>query len=444
MNTINSKPIDSKSTFVKSMIILGLLFFIFGLVSWVNTILVPYFKLTCELNSFQSYLVTFAFYIAYFIVSIPASAMLNKIGYKKGMMVGLWIMSLGALLFIPAAYAREYTLFLLGLFGLGVGLAILQSAANPYVTVIGDRESAASRMSIMGLFNKSAGILANLIFAVLVIKESDVKIMDIIKKGAYESMAHKEALLDELILSVIFPYACLSVILFIFGFVVRYSVLPEIDTSVQNADNSIKPRSSIFQYPYLVLGALAMFLHLGSQMVSLATIIEYVGTMGLSLDGAAKNLPSYTMCFTLVGYLCGVFLIPKVISQKTALVICTITALTLSFLVLFVRQDVTILGMTTDISVWFLVLMGFPNSLIYAGIWPLAIKGLGKHTNLGSAMLVMGLSGSAIVPLIYGIFAEKVGELNAYWVLVPCFVYLVFYALYGHKINTWKRNENNN
>ena len=435
----NSKS-DSRSTYIKSMVILGLLFFIFGLVSWVNTILVPYFKFTCELNSFQSYLVTFAFYIAYLVVSIPASSMLNKIGYKKGMMIGLWIMSIGALLFVPAALTREYTLFLLGLFGLGVGLAILQSAANPYVTVIGNRESAASRMSVMGLFNKSAGILANLIFAALVIKESDLKIMDMVKQGAYDSLAHKEAMLDELILSVILPYACLSIILFVFGLVIRYSVLPEIDTSIQNNSGAAdQSKSSIFQYPYLVLGVLAMFCHLGSQMVSLATIIPYAGTMGLSLDGPAQNLPSYVMCFTLVGYLCGVFLIPRILSQKRAFLICTTMGLILSVLVLFVHFEVTILGMTTDSSIWFLVLMGLPNSLIYAGVWPLAIRNLGKFTNLGSAMLVMGLSGSAIMPLIYGYFAERVGELQAYWVLIPCFVYLVFYAVYGHKINNWKR-----
>ena len=432
--------INSRSTYIKSMIILGLLFFIFGLVSWVNTILVPYFRITCELNAFQSYLVTFAFYIAYLVVSIPSSKMLNKLGYKKGMMVGLWIMSIGAFLFVPAAYTREFYLFLLGLFGLGVGVAILQSAANPYVTVIGDRESAASRMSVMGLFNKSAGILANLIFAALVIKESDKKIMSIIESGAYESVAHKEGLLDELILSVVAPYACLAVILFIFGLVIRYSVLPEIDTTAQNSGGANEEqKSSIFQYPYLILGVLAMFCHLGSQMVSLATIIDYAGTMGLSLDGPAKNLPSYIMCFTLVGYFFGVFGIPRVISQQKAFLVCTSTGLILSFLVLFVHVDVTILGMTTDSSLWFLVLMGLPNALIYAGIWPLAIRSLGKFTNLGSAMLVMGLSGSAIIPLIYGHFAESVGELQAYWILIPCFTYLVFYATVGHKINRWKR-----
>ncbi len=355
-------------------------------------------------------------------------------------MVGLWIMSFGAMMFIPAAYTREYILFLIGVLGLGVGVAILQSAANPYITVIGNKESAASRMSVMGLFNKSAGIMANLIFAALVIKESDKKIIEIVESGAFQSIVEKNQMLDELILSVVQPYLVLAIILFVFGVVIRFSSLPEINTTLQNSSKDNQPdKESILSYPYLILGVVAMFCHLGSQMISLATIIGYAGTMGLSIDGPAQNLPSFIMTLTLIGYFCGVFLIPKYISQQKAFLLCTSMGLILSFLILFVHFDVTLFGMTTDSSVWFLVLMGLPNSLIYAGIWPLAIRGLGRHTNLGSALLIMGLCGSAFMPLIYGYLVERVGELQAYWLLVPCFAYMVFYAIYGHKINNWKR-----
>lgn len=434
----NTSP--SKKNYIVSMIILSGLFFLFGLVSWVNTILIPYFKFTCELTIVQSYFVTFAFFIAYLIMAIPASFLLNKIGYKRGMMIGLWIMAFGALLFVPAAYLRAYPIFLAGLFSLGIGLAILQSAANPYVTIIGDKESAASRLSIVGTFNKLAGILANLIFAAVVIGESDRKIMEAIKNGLYVGVARTDAL-DQLIRSVIMPYSILAVLLFIFGFVIRYSVLPEIDNSTQNASQAdIKSeRKSIFQYPHLILGVLAIFFHVGSQMISLATIINYAGTMGLSLEGQAKNFPSYTMSFTFLGYLLGIFLIPKVISQKNALIVSTVLGFILSLLVIFAQFPVRILGLETDISIWFLVLMGLPNALIYAGIWPLAIRELGKLTNLGSSMLVMGLSGSAIIPLIYSSIAEKFDMRTAYWVLVPCFVYLIFYATIGHKIASWRK-----
>ena len=435
-----NKIISSKKNYIVSMIILSGLFFLFGLVSWVNTILIPYFKFTCELTIVQSYFVTFAFFIAYLIMAIPASFLLNKIGYKRGMLIGLWIMAFGALLFVPAAYFRAYPIFLAGLFSLGIGLAILQSAANPYVTIIGNKESAASRLSIVGTFNKLAGILANLIFAAVVIGESDRKIMEAIKNGLYVGVARTEAL-DQLIRSVIMPYSILAVLLFIFGFVIRYSVLPEIDNSKQNASEADKKneRKSIFQYPHLILGVVAIFFHVGSQMISLATIINYAGTMGLSLEGQAKNFPSYTMSFTFLGYLLGIFLIPKVISQKNALIVSTVLGFILSLLVIFAQLPVRILGLETDISIWFLVLMGLPNALIYAGIWPLAIRELGKLTNLGSSMLVMGLSGSAIIPLIYSSVAEKFDMRTAYWVLIPCFVYLIFYATVGHKIASWRK-----
>lgn len=436
MNKANS----SKKNYIISMVILSGLFFLFGLVSWVNTILIPYFKFTCELTVVQSYFVTFAFFIAYLIMAIPASVLLNKIGYKRGMMIGLWIMAFGALLFVPAAYLRAYPIFLTGLFSLGIGLAILQSAANPYVTIIGNKDSAASRLSIVGSFNKLAGILANLIFAAVVIGESDRKIMEAIKNGLYVGVARTEAL-DQLIRSVIMPYSILAALLFIFGFVIRYSVLPEIDNSMQNASQAAikNERKSIFQYPHLILGVLAIFFHVGSQMISLATIINYAGTMGLSLEGQAKNFPSYTMSFTFLGYLLGIFLIPKVISQKNALIVSTVLGFILSLLVIFTQLPVRILGLETDISIWFLVLMGLPNALIYAGIWPLAIRELGKLTNLGSSMLVMGLSGSAIIPLIYSSVAEKFDMRTAYWVLIPCFVYLIFYATVGHKITSWSK-----
>ncbi len=435
-----NKTSSSRKNYIVSMLILSGLFFLFGLVSWVNTILIPYFKFTCELTIVQSYFVTFAFFIAYLIMAIPASFLLNKIGYKRGMMIGLWIMAFGALLFVPAAYLRAYPIFLAGLFSLGIGLAILQSAANPYVTIIGNKESAASRLSIVGSFNKLAGILANLIFAAVVIGESDRKIMEAIKNGLYVGVARTEVL-DQLIRSVIMPYSILAALLFIFGFVIRYSVLPEIDNSKQNASQAAikNERKSIFQYPHLILGVLAIFFHVGSQMISLATIINYAGTMGLSLEGQAKNFPSYTMSFTFLGYLLGIFLIPKVISQKNALIVSTVLGFILSLLVIFAQFPVRILGIETDISIWFLVLMGLPNALIYAGIWPLAIRELGKLTNLGSSMLVMGLSGSAIIPLIYSSVAEKFDMRTAYWVLIPCFVYLIFYATVGHKITSWRK-----
>ena len=442
--------VQDKSTTIKSMIILVFLFFIFGLVSWVNTILIPYFQLTLQLSSFQSYLVTFAFYIAYLIMAIPSSFLLNKVGYKRGMMFGLWCMSLGALLFVPAAYWRIYQLFLLGLFLLGVGLAILQSAANPYVTIVGPIESAAKRMSIVGTGNKLAGVLANLLFAAVVIRESDRVLMREIEAGVYTG-SDLNAALDTLIQGVMTPYLILSLTLFLFGIIIRFSPLPELDPSVVNKQSKEdeNSRKSIIQYPALILGVLAMFFHIGTQMVGLGTSIQYAGSMGESLAGPAQNIPSYTMFLTFIGYFIGIIFIPKYLNQRHALLICASINLVLSTLIITTSGTVNIFGMTTDISLWYLVMMGLPNALLYAGIWPLAINGLGKFTNLGSAFLVMALCGSAIMPIVYNSFVELNSSQSifeamkqAYWILIPCFAYIVWYGAYGYRIKSWKKAKN--
>ena len=235
------------------------------------------------------------------------------------------------------------------------------------------------------------------------------------------------------------PYICLGVLLFVFGIVFYKSAIPDINPTKDNAsiDDDCDSRKSVLSYPYLILGALAMFCHTGSQVISIDTSIRYAATMGVTLD-EAKILPSLTLACILIGYVCGIALIPKYLSQQKALLGCTTLGLILSLGVIFVSGDVTIFGLHTDLSLWCLVLLGIPNSLIYAGIWPLAIRNLGRFTNIGSSLLVMGLCGNAILPLIYGAIADSVSFRTGYWVLVPCFLYMIFYATYGHKIEHWK------
>ncbi len=411
--------------YILSLVMLASLFFIFGLLSWVNSILVPYFKVACDLKTgLQSYLVTFAFYIAYLVMTIPAAMLLNRTGLKKGGVIGLFILALGALLFWPAALTRTYGLFLLALFTMGTALAILQTVANPFVTIIGPEESAARRISVMGVCNKFAGIIAPLIFAALVIRPQDKATMDLIGQGSLTGQA-KEAALDELVRGVIPPYIVLAILLVLFALVFRYSALPDINPGRDNLSSSEgTDRKSIFSYPYLILGVVALFAHVGSQQITISTIINYAQSLGMDLD-AAKLFPSYTLGCILVGYLIGILTIPKYLSQQTALLICTVAGLVLSIMVLAFPPKASIL---------FLILLGIPNSLIYAGIWPLAIKGLGRWTNLGSSLLVMALCGNAIMSLLYGLEADRLGEHAAYWLLIPCFVYMIFYAVYGHKI----------
>ena len=427
--------------FILSMFMLGALFFIFGLVSWVNSILVPYFKVACELETdVQSYLVTFAFYIAYLVMTIPASFLLTKVGFKRGVEYGLWILAAGALLFWPAALTRSYSMFLAALFTMGTALAILQTAANPFVTIIGPRESAARRISIMGICNKFAGVVSPLIFAAAVIRPQDKITMDAVQAGELVGAA-KEQALDVMIQGVILPYVILAAVLFIFGIVFYKSSIPDIDPNKDNKSegDTGADRKSILCYPYLVLGVLALFAHTGSQQISIATIIDYAGSMGIDML-EAKVFPSFTLACIMIGYLSGIICIPRFLSQQKALVVCTVTGLVLSFLVLL-TQNVWVewLGMNAKLSIWFLVILGIPNSLIYAGIWPLAIKNLGKWTNLGSSILVMALCGNAVMTLSYGALADKVGLDKAYWLLIPCFVYMIYYALWGYKVEHWRK-----
>jgi glucose/galactose transporter WARNING len=386
--------------------------------------------------------VAFAFYIAYFVMAIPSGILLKKVGFKRGIMYGFMLTALGAFLFVPAALVRQFEIFLIGLFSIGTGLAILQTAANPYVTIIGPIESAARRISIMGICNKFAGIISPLIFAALILKADDSELFSLIESGTLDAIT-KSAMLDELIQRVIVPYAILGGLLVLAGIGIRYSILPEINTDEQNAtdekENGHNSKKSIFDFPYLILGALAIFFHVGTQVIAIDTIINYANSMGIDLL-EAKVFPSYTLACTMIGYVLGILIIPKYVSQTKALIICTILGLLLSFGVVFADFNVTLFGHQANISIFLLCALGFPNALIYAGIWPLSIHGLGKFTKTGSSLLIMGLCGNAILPLIYGYFAEVYDLRIGYWILIPCYLYLIFFATKGHKINSWKRN----
>jgi FHS family L-fucose permease-like MFS transporter len=420
---------------VISVIIIAVLFFVFGFVTWVNAILIPYFKIAFDLSNFDSYLVAFAFYIAYLVMAIPSGYILKYFGFKAGMMLGFFMMAIGAFLFIPAGAYRIYGVFLTGLFTLGVGLSVLQTAANPYVTILGDKERAAQRFSIMGISNKVAGIIAPLLFAAIILKPED--------KSFFENLSvlplvQKEAALDELVGRVVVPYMVIGFILIALGLLVKYSPLPEIDSDKEideQRDNSSK--KSVLSFPYLVLGSIAIFFHVGSQVIAVDSVITYAQHYGLNFI-EAKSFPSYTLTTTILGYLLGITFIPKVITQLFALRLCTCLGLIFSLAVIYASGNVSFLSHTTDVSVWFLVALGFANSMIWAGVWPLALNNLGKFLKIGASLLVMALCGNAIMPMIYGYFADTYGLQLAYWVLIPCYVYLVFYAFYGYNIKSWK------
>ncbi|MFN7327849.1 MAG: sugar MFS transporter [Chitinophagales bacterium] len=417
---------SNKQSSIIPITIIGILFFIFGFVTWLNGTLIPYLKIACELNTFQSLLVAFAFYISYFVMALPSSWILQKTGFKNGMMLGLIVMAIGTLLFIPAANSREYGLFLLGLFVIGTGLSILQTASNPYITILGPIESAAKRISIMGICNKVAGAIAPIILGAIVLADADTFVADLAGLDAVE----KAARLDELARRVIAPYMMMTAVLVALALFVRFSPLQEINPEEESAEGIAgDTRSSVFQYPNLVLGVLAIFCCVGVEVIAGDTIGGYGTTQGIALS-EAKNFTSFTLSAMVVGYIIGILAIPKYISQSKALSISAVLG------ILFAMMAILSSGYN---SVLFIALLGLANALVWPAIWPLAIQGLGKFTKTGSAMLIMGIAGGAIMPLVYGAFADMpaFGPKLAYIVLVPLYLFLLFFSEKGHKIARW-------
>lgn len=411
------------SSYLMSLTIIGILFFIFGFVTWINGTLIPYLKIACELQTdFQSYLVATAFFIAYTVMAIPSSYVLKKTGYKKGMSLGLFVMAAGAILFVPAAEARNFDMFLVGLFIIGGGMALLQTASNPYVTIIGPIESAAMRISIVGICNKVAGILAGLIFGYIALNNVDAL------EASLNSMdaVSKNAALDELAGRVVGPYMIIAGVLVFFGIAILFSSLPEIDDSVESEGSAAANvnKTSVFQFPHLILGALAIFLYVGVEVLAGDTIISYGKSLGIELS-TARYFTQATLAFMLIGYIVGIVAIPKYMSQSTALKICT-----------WLGVIFTIGAVVTDgyVSVAFIALLGLANSLMWPAIFPLAIDGLGKFTKIASAILIMSIAGGAILPLIYGQLSEIFNSKDAYLMMLPCYLYIMYFAIKGHKV----------
>ena len=424
MNTTSVS--QKKNSYLLPMVIISSLFFIFGFVTWLNGILIPYLKIACQLSDFQALLVAFAFYISYTIMALPSAWVLKKTGLKNGMMVGLWVMAIGTIIFIPAALTRTYAIFLVGLFVMGTGLAVLQTASNPYVTIMGPRESAAKRISILGICNKAAGAIAPLILAYYILNDGDAFVANLATLDA----AAQTAALDELAKRVINPYIVMTIILFLMGIGVRLSKLPELDMESEEevVEEGASQKTSIFGFPHLILGVVALFFYVGVEVIAGDTIIRYGQSLGIELD-VAKAFTSYTMASMVIGYILGIILIPKIITQQFALKASAILGIVFAFGAIFTS------GMT---SVIFVALFGLANALVWPAIWPLAIHNLGKFIKTGSALLIMAISGGAILPLVWGKLSDSFNSQLAYWIMIPAYLFILFYAVKGHKITRWK------
>ena len=433
----------SRKDYVFAITIIGLFFFIFGFVTWLNGVLIPFLRTACELNDFQAYFVTAAFYISYFVMALPSSMILKKTGFKIGMSLGLWVMAIGAIIFIPAALSRAYWLFLTGLFVQGTGLALLQTAVNPYVTIIGPRESAAKRISIMGIANKFAGVIAPIILASIILKDSHILEEKLVQAT---DAASRAILLDEMARTVIMPYIVMTIVLVLLGLLLKFVHLPDVDTEAEDEAVGVAnlKKTSIWQFPHLILGVIALFFYVGVEVIAGDTIIRYGQSLGIAME-SAKYYTSLTMLAMIIGYVLGIALIPKYLKQGNALKLCTIFGVIFSLGAILTPADkvftmpfidlVTFqpLQLVLPVTVLFVALLGFANSLVWPAMWPLALDGLGKFTKTASAMLIMAIAGGAILPLVYGKLAMAFSTQSAYWICVPGYLVIMYYAFIGHK-----------
>ncbi len=428
MSTALALP-EQRRNNIFPLVIIGSLFFIFGFVTWANSQLIPYLKIACELSTTQSFLVATAFFAAYFVMALPSSFILKKVGFQKGMSLGLLVMAGGALLFIPAASSRSYSLFLTGLFIIGTGLALLQTASNPYVTVLGPLESAAKRISIMGICNKIAGILAVFILGGIVLKDADKLKAKLLTLGG----AEKEAELNALASRVVNPYVIIAVVLTVLAVAIFFIKLPKIEEEKEGTEvTHSEEKKSIFQFPHLTLGALAIFFYVGVEVISYDTFANFGDSLGFSTERASK-FASLTGFALLLGYILGIAFIPKYISQRKALILSCV--LSIFFVLLAISGE----GI---VSVQWFALLGFSNALMWPAIWPLAIEGLGKFTKIGSALLIMGIAGGAVLPLVYSEVSKLLQEARVskfdsvkygYLLMIPCYFYILYYATNGYK-----------
>jgi MFS transporter, FHS family, L-fucose permease len=418
------EQVQDQNSYTRSIIIIGSLFFIFGFVTWLNSVLIPYLKIACQLNNFQSYLVAFAFYISYLVMAIPSAWALKKIGLKMGMSAGLLIMAVGACVFIPAAMTRIYSLFLLGLFIQGTGLAIMQTASNPYITILGPRDSAAKRMSIMGICNKVAGALAPIVLGAIALKDAD----QLVSRLETLSPSQVAVELDALASRVITPYLIMAGVLVVLAMLIYRSSLPEVDTDQEDETVALanSHKKSILQFPHLLLGVLALFMYVGVEVIAGDTIISYGSSQGIAFS-TAKFFTTITLLAMIVGYGIGIVTIPRFITQENALKLSAVLGVVFAVAAIFTT------GFT---SVLFIALLGLANSLMWPAIWPLAIADLGRFTKIGSSLLIMGIAGGALLPLIYGHFADTIDTRQAYWIMVPCYLFILYFATVGHKIRT--------
>ena len=427
---MNNKNVESPSQWLPLAMIAGL-FFIFGFVTWLNGSLLPYLEIVLSLSPFQASFILFSFYIAVTVFALPSSWIIRKLGYKNGMAVGLAVMATAALLFIPAALTHEFALFLVAQFSMGAGQTLVQTAVNPYVVKMGPEESAARRISLMGILNKSAGIVAPIVFTALILGGM----------SGHGSTAYTAKEIEQLASNLVMPYIYMALVMGVVALLVKLSSLPELVSEEEKEEKL--PISGVLQFPNLILGVIALFLYVGVEVIAGDTIGSYGRSIGFANFSV---LTSITMTCMVVGYILGILLIPRIISQQNMLLVSAVLGVVLSLGIVLGNNESTSISSVFAFlgvpaipnTILCIALLGLANAIVWPAIWPLALSGLGKYTSIGSALLIMAIAGGAVLPVLLGAVSSLVDRQTAYLVMTPCYLFILFYAAKGYKLRQWK------
>jgi FHS family L-fucose permease-like MFS transporter len=407
------------------------MFFIFGFVTWLNGSLMPYLEVVLALTPFQASFILFSFYIAVTVFSLPSSWIIRKVGYKNGMAIGLAAMASAALIYIPAAKTHWFGMFLIGQFMMGAGQTLVQTAVNPYVVKMGPEESAARRISLMGILNKSAGIVAPLVFTALILGGMT----------GHPTTTPTPEEIEQMASNLVMPYIYMALVIGAVAFLVKFSSLPELESENDNAEKL--PLRGALQFPNLVLGVIALFLYVGVEVIAGDTIGAYGRSIGFS---NFSILTSITMTCMVIGYILGIILIPRVISQQNMLLVSSVLGVFISLSIVFGNNESTSISALFSFlgapaipnTILCIALLGLANAIVWPAIWPLALSGVGKYTATGSALLIMAIAGGAVLPVVMGALSTVVDRQTAYIVMTPCYLFILFYAAKGYKLRSWK------
>ncbi|SDH81774.1 sugar MFS transporter [Pseudomonas panipatensis] len=400
-----------KNRHTSALMALTVLFFMWGLITSLNDILVPHLKAVFTLNYVQASLIQFSFFTAYFIMSFPAGRLVERLGYKRGIIVGLVTAGIGCLLFNPAASAQSYPFFLAALFILASGITLLQVAANPYVNVLGSPESAASRLNMTQAFNSLGTTVGPLVGSVTILA---------IGAGAASQLGGGASEAD----SVKLPYLVLAGLLFAIAVLIGLFRLPTI-THGEPSDGSAAGQHSLFAHRHLIFGVIGIFAYVGAEVSIGSYLVSLMGQpeiAGMPSEHASKYLSLY-WGGAMVGRFIGSVLMRSIRPNRMLAFNAVTNALLLALAI----------GVGGHLAMWALILIGLFNSIMFPTIFSLALEDLGNLTGKGSGLLCMAIVGGALVPLLQGFFADHIGLLYSFAIPLVCYLYISWFGARGYR-----------